>query len=61
MNIPFSMGLEYYLKTFRTLKFKHEKLTEVAVSVNAELEKGEYFQAYVKATGQVSKLLALDN
>lgn len=37
MNIPFNMTLEYYLKTFRTLKFKHEKLTEVAVSVNVEI------------------------
>jgi len=37
MNIPFNMSLEYYLKTYKTLKFKHSELTRIATIVNSDL------------------------
>lgn len=37
MSIPVDMTLEYYKKTFKTLKFKHKQLTTIATLITPDI------------------------
>ena len=55
MSIPVDMTLEYYKKTFKTLKFKHKQLTAIATLITPDIQKENFKGAFFTAVKEICK------